>query len=227
MVVAIVTAGGIGTRMKSQIPKQFIEIKGKPLIIYTLESISSNLQIEKICVVCHKDWISYMNDLLAKYNIKKIGWIVEGGETGIESIYNGVKCVKDDCDCILIHDGNRPLISNEIIDDAISVYKDNGNAIAAIPCVEVVFESDGHIAKNYIDREKIRRTQTPHVISTKEFIVLYEKAKKEGIKGIVATCDLLFLMGKPVYFSKGSVFNFKVTFPDDVKLFESIINVIR
>lgn len=137
---ALIFAGGCGRRMNSKSrPKQFLELHGKEIIIYTIEHFEKHPDIEGIVVVCIKEWIDYLKRILDKNGIKKVKWIVPGGETGQDSIYNGLKVLHDNCkneDIVLIHDGVRPLIDEQLITENIKSVKNHGSAITVAPVIE-------------------------------------------------------------------------------------------
>ena len=165
-VAAIITAGGSGSRMHQDIPKQFLTVNERPVIIYTLEAFERHPEIDAICVACLEGWERVLSSYARQFNITKLRYIVQGGGTGQESIKNGLfeleKYFAHD-DVIMIHDGNRPLISSEIISDSLRVLRKYGNAVAAIPCAEVLMESvDGMSSGKFHKREHFFRTQTPH-----------------------------------------------------------------
>ena len=143
MNIALLTASGVGSRIKQDIPKQFIHVDNKPIIIHTLEKFQYHPEIDEICVVILKGWEEMLRSYARQFNITKLKYIVNGGASGQLSIYNGLNEIKkqrpNQAVTVVIHDGNRPLVSNEIISDALVTYKEYGNAVAAIPCTEVVF----------------------------------------------------------------------------------------
>lgn len=150
-----------------------------------------------------------------------------GGENGQQSIFNGLSKLKEDCeitDTVLIHDGNRCLVSGDIIADSLATYNRYGSAIAAIPCVEVVFDSKNGISshKSY-NRNNLWRTQTPHTYSLGKLLWAHEQANKKGIKNTAATCELMEILGEDIYFSKGSELNLKITTMDDLEIFKALI----
>ena len=227
MNIALLTAAGLGTRMNQDIPKQFIHVDNKPIIVYTMEAFQNHPSIDAIIVVTLDSWKEVLSAYAKQFNITKLKWIVSGGETGQESIYNGLMKLKEECspdDTVLIHDGNRPLVSSEIISDSLSVYKKHGNAVAVIPCVEVVFESEDKEKSNvYLDRDKLFRTQTPHTYTLKDIISCHEQAKERGISNTAASPILLKELGKETYFSKGSEENLKITTLEDLKIFKALL----
>lgn len=166
MNIALLTAGGTGTRMHQDIPKQFLHVRNKPILIYTLEAFERHPSIDAIIVVGLERWIDIIWAYAKQFNITKLKWVVHGGNSGHESIGNGLVELEKHCeasDIVMIHDGNRPMISPDIISDSLAKQKEFGSAVAVIPCVEVVFKSsDGKSSTINIPRDELLRTQTPH-----------------------------------------------------------------
>ena len=209
------------------IPKQFIHVDNKPIIIYTLEAFQKHPSIDAIIVVGLKGWIDILWAYAKQFNISKLNWIVEGGSTGQESIKNGlVELGKhcDETDVVLVHDGNRPMVSQDIITDALVKYQQYGCAISAIPCTEAVFESeDGVASMHTIPREKLYRTQTPHVYRLDKLLWAHEQAESKGIRNTAASCSLMNALGEKVYFSLGSEKNIKITTMEDIEIFKALL----
>lgn len=228
MNIALLTAAGNGTRMHQDIPKQFMHVDNKPIIIHTLEAFQNHPSIDAIIVVTLESWTDVLWAYAKQFNINKLKWIVSGGETGQESIYNGLNQLSKVCqksDTVMIHDGNRPLISSEIISNSLATFKKYGSAVAVIPCTEVVFESDnGQSSCVSTPREKLFRTQTPHTYMLEEIISAHEEAKKRNIKDTAASCMLMKELGKETYFSKGSEENLKITTIEDLKIFKALLH---
>lgn len=228
MNVALLTAAGNGSRMHQDIPKQFITVDNKPIIIHTMEAFQKHPSIDAIICVTLESWIEVLLAYAKQFNITKLKWVIPGGKTGQESIRNGLNKLSEECGediTVMIHDGNRPLVSSEIISDSLATYKKYGNAVAAIPCVEVIFESDdGKNSIKSIPREKVYRTQTPHTYKLHEILECYRKAEKLGISGTAASPILMEKFGKTTYFSKGSEENLKITILDDLKIFKAILH---
>ncbi|NQN92288.1 2-C-methyl-D-erythritol 4-phosphate cytidylyltransferase [Streptococcus suis] len=231
MKIAILTASGVGSRTKQDIPKQFIHVENKPIIIYTLEKFQNHPDIDEICVVILKGWEEMLKAYAEQFGITKLKYIVNGGESGQESIYNGLNAIKtsypDEEVTVLIHDGNRPLVSNEIIDDALKTYEKYGNAVAAIPVVEVVFvvdETQDICSTESLNRDLLKRTQTPHVYNLNSILSLHNKALENGITDVAASCQLMQIFGLKSYFSLGSEKNLKITTLDDLEIFKSLLN---
>lgn len=208
MNIALLTAAGSGSRMHQDIPKQFLHINNKPIIIYTMEAFEHNPQIDAMIVITLDSWKDFIWAYAKQFNITKLKWVVSGGASGQESIYNGLMALKAECketDVILVHDGNRPLITNDIIANSLSVFSKFGSAVAAIPCTEAVFKSaDGFSSTISIPREKLFRTQTPHTYTLGKLLWAHEQAKKKNITNTTATCTLMQQLGETIYLSKGS-----------------------
>lgn len=227
MNIAMLIAGGSGQRMNQDIPKQFINVNDKPVIVYTLEAFQRHPNIDAISVVCLDGWQEILKAYSKQFNISKLRWITEGGENGQTSIYNGLKALKENCteqDMVLIHDAIRPMVSQEIISDCISKCNLYGSAIAVIPCVEAVLYSKNHTnAQESIDRTNLMRTQTPQAYHLSKLLWAHEEAKKRGIINSVATCTLMIELGEQVYFSIGSEKNIKLTTIDDIEIFKALL----
>ena len=229
MTVALITAAGTGTRMGQDIPKQFMHVDNKPILLYTLEAFQKHPAIDAIMVVTLPTWIDVLKAYAMQFNLTKVKWIVPGGSTGQESIYAGLCKLNDELqkeDVVMIHDGNRCLVSAEIISDSLATYKKYGSAVAAIPCVEAVFksENDGISSNISIPRSQLYRTQTPHAFSLEKLYWAYDTAKKRGITNVVAACTLMQQLGEEIYFSKGSEQNLKITTVDDLIIFEALLH---
>lgn len=229
MVIALLTAAGTGSRMGQDIPKQFMHVENKPLIIHTMEAFERHPAIDAILVVTLSSWMDVLWAYAKQFNITKLKWVVKGGESGQESIYNGIKALSDEIsgdDIIMVHDGNRCLVSSEIISDSLATYKKYGSAVAAIPCVEAVFRSDdsGISSINSIPREQLFRTQTPHTYSYNKLLWAHDRAKNEGIENTAASCTLMQQLGERVYFSKGSEENIKITTVDDLVIYKALLH---
>ena len=231
MNVAIIIAGGSGKRMNQEIPKQFIHVNNKPIIIYTLEAFQKHPQIDYIEVVILKGWEDVLKAYAKEYNITKLKWVVVGGETGQESIRNGVfglieKCNEDDI--IIIHDGIRPLVEDSVLSDTIVKCKKYGNAVTSLPYNEQIFIIDDDISTSaYIPRETLRRVQTPQAYKFKLLKWAYEKAFNDniGIGPGTYTNTLMVDLGQKLYFAIGSDKNIKITTKDDIELFKGLKNI--
>lgn len=229
MNIALLTAAGIGSRMNLDVPKQFLHIKGKPVIVYTMEAFQRHPQIDAILVVTLHSWEETLKAYAKDNGITKLKWVIEGGKTGQESIKKGIEELERHCkgdDAVIIHDGNRPLVSGEIISDSLAVYKQFGSAVAAMPCVEAIFKSeDGRNSNHTIPREQLFRTQTPHTYSLEKMLWAHNKAEELQLENTTATCVLMQQLGESIHFSKGSEKNLKLTTQDDLDIFIALKNI--
>lgn len=228
MNIALLTAAGNGTRMHQDIPKQFLHVDDKPIIIYTMEAFQEHPGIDAMIVVTLESWIEVLWTYARQFGISKLKWVVSGGETGQESIYNGLCKLSKVCsedDVVMVHDGNRPLVSSEIISDSLATFAVYGDAVAAIPCTEVVFESsDRQPSCKSLLRENLLRTQTPHTYRLKELMNAHILANKNGITNTAASCVLMEKLGKMTHFSKGAEENLKITTMEDLKIFKALLH---
>ena len=229
--VALIIAGGSGNRMHQDIPKQFLTVNERPVIVYTLEAFERHPAIDSIAVVCLEGWEQVLSAYAKQFNITKLKYIFPGGKTGQESIRNGVFGLEENCgpdDIVLIHDAIRPMISPEIISDSIRVTKKYGNATAVIPCSEAMMETeDGKISTGSYPRDKLKRTQTPQTFFIKDICNLHRRALEAGVTNSVASCTLMIEMGEKVYFSAGSEKNIKLTTVEDIDIFKALLSTER
>lgn len=231
MNIALLTAGGTGNRMGQDIPKQFMPIDNKPVIIYTMESFQVHPEIDAIAVVCLKGWEIVLQSYANQYNITKLKWIFEGGETNQDSIYNGITGLKSagcsDDDIILVQDGVRPLVSKEIITNNIATCRMYGYAVTGLTCKEAIMEQrDETVHEISIPRERLVRTQTPHTYKLVNLIAAHKIAKTKGISGTVASCTLMSAIGiDSQHLVQGSEQNgLKLTRTEDIELFKALIH---
>ena len=231
--IAIIIAGGSGHRMGQDIPKQFINVYDKPILIYTLESFQKHPQIDAIEVVCIDGWHDILWAYAKQFNIDKLKWVVSGGSTGQESIRNGVYSLEGKAnpdDTVIIHDGIRPLVEPSVLTDVISKCKQYGNAVTSMPYNEQIFVVDKEneaTTTQYIPRETLRRVSTPQAYKFDLLDRKYHEAfeKEIGIYGSSYTNTMMVELGERLYFAAGSDKNIKLTTKDDLEMFkESIIN---
>lgn len=231
MTIAVVIAGGVGSRMGADIPKQFVQVNGKPVLLYTLEAFEQHPMIDAIELVCIEGWEDSVWAWAKKYGISKLKWIVKGGASGQESIRNGVYGLKEICqagDIVIIHDGIRPLVESAVLDDVISKARQFGNGVTSMPYNEQIFLVDAErpdTTVKYIPRETLRRVATPQAY---QFGLLYEKyqeafEKKIGIYGSSYTNTMMTELGVRLYFAAGSDRNIKLTTPGDFDIFKAMV----
>lgn len=229
MNIGFIIAGGSGHRMRQEIPKQFINVNDKPIIIYTLEAFENHPDIDEIGVVCIDEWQSVLKAYAKQYRITKLKWIISGGENGQDSIRNGVmeaeKRYSPD-DILLIHDAIRPMVSSEIISDCIIQCRKYGSAVSVVPCNTAVLHKDSdESSSKVIDRSELALTQTPQAFNIKLIADAHREALEKGITNSVASCTLMIELNKKVYFSIGSETNIKLTTPDDLLIFKALLSL--
>lgn len=229
--IGLIIAGGSGHRMGQDIPKQFINVYDKPVIIYTLEGFQRHPQIDAIEVVCIDGWHEVLWAYAHQFNITKLKWIVNGGNTGQESIRNGVFNLEgkvSDEDVIVIHDGIRPLVDESVLTDVIIKAQKYGNAVTSLPYNEQIFvvnPEDETTTKQYIPRETLRRVSTPQAYQFGRLDQAYHEAfeKEIGIYGSAYTNTMMVELGETLHFAAGSDKNIKLTTKDDLEMFKGYI----
>ncbi len=225
--IALIIAGGSGNRMGQNIPKQFLTVNERPVIIYTLEAFQKHPEIDEIAVVCIKGWESVLQAYANQFNITKLKYIIPGGKNGQDSIRNGLYELEKEHlenDIVLIHDAIRPMVSAEIISDCIRVTKEKESAIAVIPCAEAMLQTeDGEISVGSYPRDRLKRTQTPQGFKLGKICSLHRKALEAGIVNSIASCTLMIEMGEQVHFSLGSEKNIKLTTVEDIDIFKALL----
>lgn len=229
MNVAVIFAGGVGKRMKnSELPKQFMEICGKPIIIHTLEVFEKTNEIDGVFVACVESWIDYLKDLLKKYNIKKVIKIVPGGETGQLSIYNGIKAAYEYCPentIVLIHDGVRPFIDSELIVRNIECVKMNSSSISCVPATETFLITDGNSNVLQIpSRNNSMIAKAPQSFYLKDIFEVHQQALKDGVTNSIDSCTLMSMYNKKLSVVITDYDNIKITTPEDLYIGTCIYN---
>ena len=229
--IALLIAGGSGNRMHQDIPKQFITVNERPVIVYTLEAFEKHPEIDAIAVVCIQGWEQVLWAYAKQFNITKLKYVVPGGKNGQDSIRNGVFALEEHFDAedlVLIHDAIRPMVSAEIISDNIRVAKEYGSAVAVIPCAEAMMQTDdGVVSTGSYPRNRLKRTQTPQAFRIGDICELHRRALKMGITNSVASCTLKIEMGEQIYFSAGSEKNIKLTTVEDIDIFKALLAAKR
>lgn len=229
MNIAVIIAGGSGHRMGQDIPKQFIHVYDKPIIIYTLEGFQRHPMIDAIEVVCIDGWHDVLRAYAKQFNITKLKWIADGGATGQESIRNGVFNLESVCspdDIVIIHDGIRPLVDETVLTDVIEKCQQYGNAVTSMPYNEQIFVVDDEISTvQYIPRETLRRVSTPQAYKFQLIDNGYHRAFEEkiGIYGSSYANTMMVELGERLYFAAGSDKNIKLTTKDDLEMFKAYL----
>ncbi len=235
MNAALIFAGGVGRRMNSRnIPKQFLKIDGKPIIIYTIEHFENHKDIDHICVVCLESWIPRLKEYLKEYGIKKVSCIVPGGKDGQHSIRNGLYALREKLDddentIVLIHDGVRPLIDERIITENIESVKQYGTAVTVAPMVETVanINENGDIIAVQ-ERPMCRIARAPQSFYLLDIIAAQEKGLREGVmQHMVDSASLMIHYGFVLHTVDGPVENIKVTTPADFTLCKKLLQDLQ
>lgn len=237
MNIAVILAGGVGSRLGAGIPKQFVEVLGKPILAYTIEPFDKHPDVDAILVVCVQPYLDYIWELKEKYGFEKLQWVTEGGTTFQESVLNGVNYLSDKVqkdDTVLFHFGASPFIKPDIITDVIRVCKEKGtNAISTTDYLLLsgmkkttasVSDPDNY-TEEYINRDTIAVMNTPHAFQYGFLVDMYKEAVETGVINTVEphTTTLMYAMGKKIFFSKGSQDNIKITTKDDLEMFEGYV----
>ena len=228
MNIALIFAGGTGTRVNSKTrPKQFLELNGKPIIIHTLEYFEDAPSVDAICVVCLEGWIQYFRDLVKKYNLQKIRWVVPGGTSGQDSIFKGLCAVYEDetvpKDAVmLMHDGVRPLISVKTVEDVIACARENGNAVTVTSAYETIITVDeNENVSDVVDRKRAKLARAPQAFHLNDIYSAHIRAKAENFDAI-DSATLMRHFGHKLYTVEGPVENIKITSPSDFYIFRAI-----
>jgi len=231
MNIGVVFAGGVGTRMRTKDrPKQFLEICNKPIIIYTLEHFEKNPDIDAVVIACVKEWIPYLEDLIYKFRIEKVKKIVPGGETGQQSIYNGLCAAKEvsngEKSIVLIHDGVRPLINSELLSRNIACVKEHGSSITAGIVKEtiVVINEDGEV-EQVPSRAKSRVAKAPQCFWLDDILSAHNRAIESNKFDFIDSCTMMQYYGHKMYMIDGPYENIKITTPDDFYTMRAILQV--
>jgi 2-C-methyl-D-erythritol 4-phosphate cytidylyltransferase len=229
MNITLIFAGGSGVRMNSiSKPKQFLQLFGKEIIIHTVEKFEKHPEIDLIVVVCIDSWINFLQDLFLKYNIKKVRWIIPGGKNGQESIYNGLSIIAanyPEDSVILIHDGVRPIIENELISRCIRSTIEHGSAITATPAVETIISILDRKIDNIYDRAKSYHAKAPQCFRLADIWHCHQQAISDGVCEMVDSASLMKYYGYDLFTVQGSTDNIKITTPSDFYIFRALFEV--
>ena len=226
--IAVIFAGGIGRRMnQTALPKQFLKLHGKEIIVHTLEHFQKHQEVDGIVIACVAEWMDYLKKLLEKYDMDKVGAVVPGGKTGQESIYNGLlkaaEIYGEDAN-VLIHDGVRPLINENTITDCIACIKENGTEITTAPVTETIIrvnESDEIV--DVIDRTDCLLARAPQGFKLREILETHEKARKFGKNDFIDSATMMKWNGYKLSIVEGPVENIKITTPMDYYNFKAFV----
>lgn len=228
--IVLIIAGGVGARMGQDIPKQFINVYDKPVIVYTLEAFQKHPSIDAIEVVCLDGWHDVLWAYAKQFGIAKLENIVSGGKNGQDSIRNGLYDIASrhngSDDIVLVHDAIRPMVSNDIISDNIRVCRQYGNAITVVPCTAAMLKTfDSLSTEEQVPRDNLKITQTPQAFFLQDIIAAHKEALEKGITNSVASCTMYIELGRKLYMSAGSEKNLKLTTAEDIEIFKALLNV--
>ena len=233
MNIGVIFAGGSGHRMNTKSkPKQFLDLNGKPIIVYTIEQFDNHPDIDAVVVVCLESWIPYLQKMIKKFEITKVAKIVAGGETGQDSIYRGLCAAeaisdekKERDSSVLIHDGVRPLITEETITDNINMVKKCGSCITTIPAIETVI-IDCHDGTLDIPRRcDCKMARAPQSFYLKDIIGAHRQSHKEGLPPFIDSCSMMSHFGYKLGLIEGPMENIKITTPSDYFVFRAMVEV--
>lgn len=225
---AVIFAGGIGKRMNTKaLPKQFLKLYGKEIIIYTLEHFEKHKEIDGIAVACVEEWIPYLKELIEKYRLEKVRAVIPGGRTGQDSIFEGIKAVdqlaQGDGHIVLIHDGVRPLINEQIITNCIKSVRENGSAITVAPAVETIIRVDGNQqVREVIERADCLMARAPQCFFLKDILEAHKKAVQENRHDFIDSASIMKYYGHTLSVVDGPVENIKITTPMDFYTFRAL-----
>ena len=229
MITAMILAGGVGSRVGAERPKQFVEVCGKPILAYTIEIYQKNPQVEAIEIVCHADWIDYLKEMIENYDLSKVKWITHGGETFQKSVINGMEYLKDKLDVddsVMIHYGAAPFSSQQIVTDGIKVCQEHGMSVSCTPCFQLMGSDDGNgESKRWINRDKQVQICCPQSFKYGYLADIYKRAEEKGLLETVEphTTSLMYALGDTIYQSYGNQTNIKITTKEDLELFEGYV----
>lgn len=233
MNTVIILAGGTGTRVGAGIPKQFIEVLGKPVLAYTCEIFQENKHIDAIEIVCHRDWINYCRDMVSRYELTKVRWIVPGGETFQESVINGVKHletllgeVTSPDDNVFVQYGAAPFTSQKIVNAVVEMTKERGSAVTAMPFYQLLSTKDSDsTSKHCLDREKYIIIACPYGFRFSYLLDIFKRAREQGLLETVEphTTTLMYALGETINYAYGDQTNIKITTAEDIDLFEGYV----
>lgn len=227
--IAMIIAGGIGARMHQEIPKQFLNVNDKPIIVYTMEAFQKHASVDAIEIVCLEGWHEIVWAYARQFGITKLENVVNGGDCGQTSIRNGLqdlaKRYHGEDDIVMIHDAIRPMISPDVVSDNIRVCRQYGNAITVLPCTAAMLKTvDSVESSEQVPRDNLKITQTPQAFFLKDILQAHQEALNKGITNSVASCTMYIELGRTLYLSMGSAKNIKITTTEDIEIFKALLN---
>lgn len=226
MNIALVLAGGADPKFQLRVPKQFVNVDNRPIIVYTLEKFQNHPEIDEIVVACLSGWQEMVKAYAKQFNITKLTTVVEGGESGQATARLGVEALQETHakdDIIILHDAIRPLVTDEVIADCIKVCRRKGMGVAAVPSQETIMKTeDGKTGNENISRFSVMKIQTPQAFHLDELLQIHEQALEAGICNEWEMSTVVAKLGRKVYFSKGAEVNIKISSLEDVEMFKAL-----
>ncbi len=227
MNIGVIFAGGVGRRMNTKgKPKQFLEVHGKPIIVHTIDIFQNTEAIDAVVVVCVSDWLDYMNNLVERFNLTKVKAVVAGGETGQMSIFKGLEAAEQlatDDAVVLIHDGVRPLINEEVINANIQSVKKTGSAVTSVRAKEtVVLVNDSSKISEVVDRTRSFIAKAPQSFYLSDILSVERDAISKGITDAIDSSTLMGMYNRELTIVEGPYENIKITTPDDFYMFKAL-----
>lgn len=226
MNIALILAGGVDPKFQMNIPKQFVNVFNRPVIVYTMEAFQRHREIDAVAVACLDGWQEMVRTYARQFNIEKLKWIIPGGKDGQASAWNGIMTLREECredDILVIHDAIRPFVSEELISDSIRVCRIFGMGVAAVRTMDTIMKTeDGVTGRECISRDSIVRIQTPQSYRMDRLLSIHRKAVEEGIHGEVDSTSVAARLGENIYFSQGSDLNIKINTVQDVEMFKAL-----
>lgn len=229
MITVMILAGGVGSRVGADRPKQFIEVLDKPVLAYTIEIFQNHPKIDNIEVVCHISWKDYLEEMIDQYHLSKVKWIADGGDTFQESVINGVNYLKDKIsndDYVLIQYGAAPFTSEKIVTDVIKVMKEHRSSFSCTPCYQLIGTNDENgTSKTWVDRDKLIQVACPQGYEYGYLQDIYKRAKEKGLLETIEphTTSLQYALGDTLYQAYGDQTNIKITTKEDLDMFEGYV----
>ena len=225
---ALIFAGGTGQRMNSKTrPKQFLELHGKPIIVYTLEQFEGHPNVDEIVIVCLESWIPFLEKLVARYDLSKVTAVVPGGKTGQESIFNGLIALSERCPddaLVLIHDGVRPLVDEETIAGCIKCASEHGSAVTVVPAIETIVKQDAGRITEVIARKDACNAKAPQCFRLGDIMSAHRRSQADGLADFIDSASLMRHYGAELYTVEGKPDNIKITTPSDFYMFRAMVD---
>lgn len=209
-------------------PKHFVEVLGKTVLAYTIEIFQEHLEVDNIEVVCHKQWKDYLENMVKRYNLTKVKWIADGGETFQDSVMSGVNNLKgkiSDDDYVLIQYGAAPFTSQKIVDDVIRVMREHNSAVTATPCYQLMGSMDSVVSQNWVDRDKYTQIACPYGFQYGYFLDIYKRTEERNLLNTIEphTTSLMYALGDELNLAYGDQTNIKITTAEDFDMFEGYV----